>query len=72
MNIKMRLKRYIAICCSIFLVLFNLNSYIVVNANTLNDTNVNDYIYVSTSSNARISDEFYFDSIFEGYRQIKK
>ena len=70
MNIKMRLKRYIAICCSIFLVLFNLNSYIVVNANTLNDTNVNDYIYVSTSSNARISDEFYFDSIFEGYRII--
>jgi len=70
MNIKMRLKRYIAICCSLFLVLFNLNSYIVVNANTLNDTNVNDYIYVATSSNARVSDEFYFDSIFEGYRII--
>lgn len=70
MNIKMRLKRCIALCCSLFLILFNLNSYIVINANTLNDTNVNDYIYVATSSNARLSDEFYFDSIFEGYRII--
>lgn len=70
MNIKMRLKRYIALCCSLFLVLFNLNSYIVVNANTLNNTNVNDEIYVATSSNTRIADEFYFDSTFEGYRII--
>jgi len=37
MNIKMRFKKYIALCCSLFLVLFNLNSYIVVSANTLND-----------------------------------
>ena len=70
MDIRIRLKRYIALCCSLFLVLFNLNSYIVVNANTLNNTNVNDEIYVATSSNARVSDEFYFDSIFEGYRII--
>ena len=70
MDIRIRSKRYIALCCSLFLLLFNLNSYIVVNANTLNNTNVNDEIYVATSSNARIADEFYFDSIFEGYRIV--
>ena len=65
MDIRIRSKRFIALCCSLFLLLFNLNSYIVINANTLNNTNVNDEIYVATSSNARIADEFYFDSISE-------